>query len=277
MISLSLLAERAVLSDRLHHPYTIVARRRGQLEAARACVTNEHLAAWVQESTALVNDLTKKLSSDEARVAAFEASTIPLEEAVAVEMKARAEYESAKEARALGSLDRRAALKLREDVEYADQALLIRRRETAACAQRVNSYLPPHDSVSVIEGRDFVEAIARLTLNRKFYPEKVGLFDRQRRLERMTESEFMGVPVWAAMKIESAKADAKTHEVHHASGTIAHDWRVEPIVMPIDGFVEELEKFKSSRAAHLKAKVRKAHEELALATERAASLEGGAA
>src|ERR1700734_703844 len=167
--SLSFAAERLVPRDRVQHLYSIQGRHQILYTEAKALVLNEHLSAWTPESTALVEALAAQLATDKARIDAFEARIPPLGKAIAVEEEARNEWERAKTARGVGSLKRVEALKLRDDVEHADQTLLVRRRETVECARSASAGLPSSDGVyDGTEARDIVERLANRALRLRF-------------------------------------------------------------------------------------------------------------
>ena len=269
MINISPLAERRVQTDRVANVYGVLANRRQQLAEAKAATTNPHLRAWKSEARALIDELEARVASDEKRVAAFEHAVAKLESAVADEAKARAEYERAGAARAACSLDRAEALRSRDDLEAADQALTVRRRAADDAARNVNSYLPTGASVDEGSEPDVARRIAAWVITKRFKPEyasfeaiKPEVWDRW---VQMSDRDLAWLPLLAAREIKAAEADTRIE-----------DARREPVKLPIDDFVAELGKLKTEREAKMRAKVAHAKAALEAAQGAVAALQGGA-
>ncbi len=269
MINIAPLAERRIQADRVANVYGVLANRRQQLAEAKAATTNPHLRAWKTEARALVDELEGRVAADGKRVAAFEVAVWSLEAAATHEAEARVEYERAKLARAECSLDRAEALRLRDDLEAADQALTVRRRAADDAARNVNSYLPTGDGVDEGGEPHVAKQIAAAVTTRRFKPEYADFAKVSRdvwnRWCEMPESDFAWIPVLAAREIKEAEADTRTE-----------DSRREPVKLPIDEFVAELSRFKSEREARIRAKVAQAKAALEAAQGDVAALQGGA-
>jgi len=262
---------RFVAPDRAANLYLVRDHRRALLVEAKACVANKHLTAWVTESAALVDHLAAQLAGDEAKIEAFEAALPPLLKAVAEEEAARSDFALATHARAMGSLKRAEALRLRDDVEACEQVLRIRTREREACAAKAGAGLPTNVNIAPGPGRNTIESLASFVITRRFNPEaSSGAIDRDvwNRWLEMSEGEFMWLPFHAAFEIKESR---KGHTWIENSRRVA-------VVLPIDDFVAELVKFKGARTAHLKNKVTAAMASLETAKANAAALNvGGAA
>lgn len=269
---------RHVPADRVQNLYIIRDRRNALLDEAEKCARATQLAAWRSEAKALVGFLTTQLEDDEVKITAFEASLAPLEDAIDEEKKATAQFSAAKAAHFAGSLKRTEALKLRDDVEVTAQMVKIKTRARENAADKVRAGLPMSPNLTEGGCKDIVDGLASVCLNRRFRPENVGTIDHatwQRWLE-LADVDLMWLPLHAARKLAEAKQELKKHDSTHPDGSTFVDYRREPVVLPVDEFVEELSKFKASRAAHLRSKLEKAAQELEMAKERVAALTGGA-
>jgi hypothetical protein len=269
-MNLSPEVEKVIPMDRVHHLYSIRDRRRAQLDEAEKAAKSAHLAAWVPESKALVAALSASLTNDEKRIDAFEKAIAPLEKLIAEQATAQIDFDRANYARGQGSMKRAEALKLRDDVEACGQVLLIRRRATEVSVNAIRVGLPMTSNLPEQPGRGPVESIAMLCLNRRFYPQSsIGSFDPDtyKRWLETPDHELMYWPVHAARVIAESKRDAKER---------GGDAYREPVVVPIDDFVREFQSLKQSRAAHIRAKVARAAQELETAKTQAAGLAEGA-
>ena len=271
--ALSFNAERHVQPDRAQHLYTVRRDIGAQVAEVTACLSNEHLVpVWLTELNALAATLAARVTAADEKIAAYEASIPPLEVAIENEAEARDAYELAKLARAQGSLDRKTSLKLRDDLEVADSALFVRRRELADSAQRANAFIPRNGAIPQIMGREFVEALATHVLNVTFNPGR-DLFNRAGWIDGLTEDELAGVPVYAARTIVEALKEKKKHKIFY-QGLELDDRRREAIVLPVPEFVAALAEFKHQREAHIRSKAVQAQRALEAAQAHVAAFAG---
>jgi hypothetical protein len=270
--------DRLLPPERAGHLDAIRSRRAAQLADAEAVRSHDLLMEWRDQAERHAAWLRSELASIDKQIADFKEAKAHLVIAVREETTARDTLAVAKAAREIGSLDRRAALKLRDDVECADQAVLIARRATAEAAAKAVAYLPTSDGLPLIPGRDCVETVADAVMRRKF-PRAGHHADGQINQStwnawlEMSEDELAALPVWAAARIKRAKTEKEEQTVYAPTGHVFEEQRRVYVRLPVPEFVSALTDLKRQRAQHFRDKAQAAQRALEAARAQVAALE----
>ena len=255
------LSPTAALSIDPHSPAYLaefLGYQRSLLKEAEKAAAHPLLAPdWADEGAALVQRLRGELAAVERKVEAYEAAAPVLEEACAALATARAEAVAAKRAREVGGLERSECLRLRDDEEVANQAIAVRWRELQDAVRRMRGICPTNAGRPSVSGDDVVRIILGFVTGRGT-PIAPRVWQR---LFALGDDEMAGIPLHAARAVAELKEATRRGEVRTSHGSFRDPRRVEDEDYA-SAFVSELRAFKMSRAAHIRAKVASAREDL---------------
>jgi hypothetical protein len=283
MIALSPSASRLIPAPHVSAIYSQLAARKAQRAEVQRVIEHPSLRFFQPESEALGEVIDRIIAEDERRVTNYERTAKPLEEAVAVEAQARVACQAAIDATNIGSVNREASLKMRDDLYHTNEVVGIRRRELAAAventkaftlvAPNVGAVVPmvrfeePNEMLSTTTRTvNVAEFLAVDSIHRKHrkdlvYPTINASF-WQAALD-LDEGIFRWLPL-AASKV-LADEDLWHHELQYESGRFRSAKDCRPL------FIAALERLKTERASALRSKVSQAASQLEAAKGAAAS------
>lgn len=266
--------DRSLPGDRIANLHAVASQRSARCDEARAALKNPLTPkSWRPYAERWLASCESTRVADLQRVKDFESERPKVERAVAEEMRARGDLQRALAEHFQGSLDRKHAIDLRNEVEWRDQVLAIRNRETEVAAGKACALLPMNQALAPIPGREIADGLATSVLRRKF-PTRAndGTIDpaTKKGWYEMTDDDLAGVWVWAVLNIERAQKERQEARNLLPGGVWAET--DSSAILDVKDYVAALEGFLNERAAHLRNKAHEAQRALEAAKAQIAAL-----